>query len=121
MAKSFRIEKLNDAIKKLLGEFLFTKIKDPRIGFITITAVKTASDLTSAKVFYSVMGNEEKRRETAQGLASAGAFLRKTIGKELKLRHSPELRFFYDDTLDRAMAIQETLDELNKKKNGESC
>jgi ribosome-binding factor A len=120
MAKSYRIERLNDAIKELLSELIFRRIKDPRIGFITITAVRTAPDMTSAKVFYSVMGSPEDKLATLQGLKSAQAFLRKTIGKELRLRHAPELRFIYDDSLDKALAIEAALDEIEKKKNESS-
>jgi ribosome-binding factor A len=118
MAKSFRLEKINDAIKKLLSELIFNKIKDPRIGFITITAVKIAPDLMSARVYYSVMGSDQERRATQEGLQSAGNFLRKTVGKELRLRHAPELRFFYDDSLDKAIAIEDALKNLKKDDAG---
>lgn len=120
MAKSFRLEKINDAIKKLLSELIFNKIKDPRIGFVTITAVKIAPDLMSARVYYSVMGNEQERQETREGLESAGNFLRKTVGKELRLRYAPELRFFYDDSLDKAIAIEDALRNLKKDDAGQS-
>lgn len=114
MAKSYRLEKINDALKELLSELIFARIKDPRIGFVTITAVKIAPDLTSARVYYSVMGSEQERADTHEGLKSAGAYLRKTVGKELRLRHSPELRFIYDDSLDKAIAIEDALRNLKK-------
>ena len=120
MAKSFRLEKINDAIKELLSELIFNKIKDPRIGFTTITAVKIAPDLMSARVYYSVMGSDQERQSTQEGLVSAGNFLRKTIGKELRLRHAPELRFFYDDSLDKAIAIEDALKNLKKDDEGHS-
>jgi ribosome-binding factor A len=120
MAKSFRLEKINDAIKELLSELIFTRIKDPRIGFITITSVKIAPDLMSARVYYSVMGSESERQTTLEGLESAGNFLRKTVGRELRLRHAPELRFYYDDSLDKAIAIENALKEIKRKDSEDS-
>ena len=115
MAKSFRMERLNESIKELLSELLLGRIKDPRIGFVTITAVKISSDLLTAKVYYSVMGGEEEKLESKRGLDSARNFLRKTVSKELKMHHAPELRFVYDDSLDKAIAIEEALKEIKDK------
>jgi ribosome-binding factor A len=109
MAKSYRIERLNETIKEVLSELVLGQIKDPRVGFVTITAVRVSGDLSVAKVHYSVMGDETVRKETHDGLVSARAFLRKAIGNELKMRTAPELRFVYDDSLDRAMAIEDAL------------
>lgn len=121
MARSYRKEKLNERIKELIGELLLNRIKDPRIGLVTITSVAIAPDLTTAKVYFTVMGDEAVRTETRKGLDSARSFLRKTVANELKLRQAPELRFVYDDTLDRAMRIDETIEELrrNEKTNDE--
>ena len=115
MAKSFRKERLNETIKELISELVLSQIKDPRIGFVTITAVRVSSDLSSAKVHYSVMGDEAARAETKQGLISARNFLRKTIARELRLRVAPELVFVYDDSLDRSLRIEETLREVLPK------
>jgi ribosome-binding factor A len=109
---SYRIARINETIKEILGELLLGSIKDPRVGLVTITAVSVSSDMTSAKVHYSVMGDEEVRRETQKGLESARNFMRKAVGDGLKLRNSPELRFVYDDSLDKAEAIDETLKEV---------
>ena len=118
MAKSFRQERLNESIKELLSELLINEVKDPRIGLVTITSVNVAQDLTSAKVYFSVMGSDDARDDTRKGLESAQAYLRKKIGRELKLRSAPELRFVYDDSLDRSMAIEEAL-KAAKLKDGE--
>jgi ribosome-binding factor A len=111
MAKSYRIERVNETIKEILSEVVLNQLKDPRVGFVTITAVRVSGDMAVAKVHYSVMGDEHERAETHKGLVSARAFMRKTIGRELKLRNAPELRFVYDDSLDRSIAIEQALRE----------
>jgi len=118
---SHRIERVNGTIKEILSELLLTQIKDPRVGMVTITSVRVSSDLSTAKVYYTVMGDEERRVDTERGLKSAKNFMRKVVADELKLRSAPELRFKYDDSLDRAMVIEETLkSESLPAKNGNS-
>jgi ribosome-binding factor A len=112
MAKSYRKERLNESIKELLGELILSRIKDPRVGLVTITGVDVAADLTTAKVYYSVMGSEEERADSKAGLESAKNFMRKTVSRELKLRNTPEFVFVYDDALDRSMRIEEQLKKL---------
>jgi len=121
VARSYRKEKLNERIKELIGELVLDRIKDPRIGLVTITSVSVAPDLATAKVYFTVMGDESVRAETRKGLDSAKSFLRKTMASQLKLRQVPELRFVYDDTLDRAMRIDDALGEIrrNEKKTDE--
>ena len=108
---SYRIERVNETIKEILSELLLHQIKDPRVGLVTITAVKVSSDFSSAKVHFTVMGDEASRVDTERGLRSAKNFMRKTVADELKLHHAPDLKFVYDDSLDRAMRIEETLRE----------
>ncbi len=112
MSKSYRLERLNEQIKELLSELLLNGIKDPRIGFVTITSVKLATDLLTAKIYFSVMGSSEEKHETRQGLESAKNFMRTTIARKLQLKYVPEFRFVYDDSLDKAMAIEEALKEI---------
>ena len=119
MAKSYRIERLNESIKELLSELIHRSVKDPRVGFVTINAVEVARDLETAKVYYTVMGEGEEREESRQGLLSAKSFLRKTIGRELKLRNAPDLRFIYDDTLDRSVKIDEALRRIREDEKGD--
>jgi ribosome-binding factor A len=114
MAKSYRIERLNASIKALLSELIAGSVKDPRVGFVTINAVEVAGDLETAKVYYTVMGEDEEKAASQKGLESASAFLRKTVGRELKLKNSPALRFIYDDTLDRSMHIEETIRKIHE-------
>jgi ribosome-binding factor A len=113
MAKSYRIERLNESIKELLSELILSRIKDPRVGFVTITGVDVARDLATAKVHFSVMGEEEARRESKEGLESAKNFMRKVVGRELKLRLAPDLRFVYDDSLDRSEKIEDALRRIH--------
>ena len=117
MARSYRKERLNESIKALLGELILAKLKDPRVGLVTITGVEAARDLTSAKVYFTVMGDEKAREESRQGLESAKNFLRNTVGRELKLRNIPDFHFIYDDTLDRSIRIEEA---LKRMQNGEA-
>lgn len=113
MGKSYRKERLNESIKELLGELILERVKDPRVGFVTITSVTVSADLTSARVYFSVMGGEEQRDESKKGLLSAKNFLRKTVGRELKLRSAPDFRFIYDDTLDRSIEIESAIKKLH--------
>lgn len=114
MARSYRKERLNERLKELLGELILNQIKDPRVGLVTITSVSVAPDLAVAKVYFTVMGDEDARAETRKGLESASRYLRKTIGRELKLRQMPELRFVYDDTLDRSIRIERAIDRIRE-------
>lgn len=111
MTKSFRIERINEAVREILSEIVLNQLKDPRIGLVTITAVRVSADMAVAKVHYSVMGDEQVRKDTHKGLVSARNFMRKTIGSELKMKNAPELRFVYDDSLDRSIAIERALRE----------
>jgi len=112
MAKSYRKERLNESIKELLSELILSRIKDPRVGFVTITGVEVSKDLVTAKVFYTVLGNDDERDESKQGLESAKNFLRKTISGELKLRNTPDFRFIYDNSLDRSVQIEDALKKI---------
>lgn len=120
MSKSYRKERLNESIKELLSELILARIKDPRVGFVTITGVEVSRDLVTAKVFYTVMGSDDERDESREGLESAKNFLRKTISRELKLRNTPEFRFIYDDSLDRSVQIEDALKEIQKGDGNDS-
>ncbi len=120
MPKSYRKERLNERLKELIGELILRRIKDPRIGLVTITSASVAPDLTMAKVYFSVMGDENARAETKNGLESAKGCLRRTIGRELKLRQVPDLRFVYDDSLDRAMRIERAIKEIHEGEGKEN-
>ena len=86
-------------------------LKDPRIGFITVTGVETSPDLRSAKVFVSVLGEQPERDDALAGLRSSAGFLQLQIGRELRMRRTPTLDFVYDDSVDKGMRITELLNE----------
>jgi len=115
MAKSYRKERLNESIKEMLSELVLTGVRDPRVGLVTITAVDVAADYESAKVYYTVLGGEAEREESRNGLESAKSYLRKTIARNLKVHSAPELRFVYDDTLDRSMRIEAEIKKIHER------
>lgn len=105
-------------IQEELGSLLARGLKDPRIGFVTITGVELSPDLRYGKVFYSVMGSEEEKRNTAEGLSAAAGFLKREVARALSLRYVPELRFIYDDSAERSARIEELLREARKMDEG---
>lgn len=112
---SYRIQRINETLKEIISELVQSRIKDPRVGLVSITAVRVTNDLAVAKVYYSVMGDEAERERTHKGLTSARNFMRGVIGDELELRSAPELRFVFDDSLERSIAIEQTLREESEK------
>ncbi len=102
---------MNEVIREVLGAAIATELKDPRIGFVTITSVETSPDLRHARVFVSVLGSEEERQATLDGLSSAHGVLQSKIASEVRLKRTPTLDFQYDETIDKGMRITELLDE----------
>ncbi|MHA6484354.1 30S ribosome-binding factor RbfA [Paenibacillus sp. strain BS8-2] len=113
MAK-IRVGRVSEQIKKELSSIIQMELKDPRIGFITVTGVETTSDLSQAKIYLSVLGNDEQKEATLKALASATGFLRSELGKRMKLRHTPVLLFKFDSSIEYGSRIESLLDELNK-------
>jgi ribosome-binding factor A len=103
------MRRVNEAIKEIIGTSLAQDIKDPRIGFITLTGIDTAPDLAHAKVFYSVYGKQAQKDATLEGLRAARPFLQRLISDELKLKRTPTLEFVYDSSVDHGMRIQAML------------
>ncbi len=106
---SYRMRRINEAIKEIVGNALTQELKDPRIGFVTLTGVDTAADLSHAKVFVSVYGKQIEKEATLEGLRAARTFLQRLISDELTLKRTPVLEFVYDSTVDRGMRIQAIL------------
>lgn len=106
---SYRMRRVNEAIKEIIGTALAQNLKDPRIGFVTLTGVDTAPDLSHAKVFVSVYGKKAEKDATLEGLRAARAYLQKLIGNELPLKRVPNLEFVYDTSVDQGMRIQAIL------------
>lgn len=113
---SRRTERIESLIQAVLGELVLKKLKDPRIGFVTITRVKITPDLKEARVYYSVLGKEKEKREAGLALEHAAGFLQHEIAAALKLRFTPKLAFDLDESLEESMRIEQILRELHEKK-----
>jgi ribosome-binding factor A len=105
-----RMRRVDEAVRAVLSEEIATHLKDPRIGFVTVTGVKTSPDLRHARVYVSVLGDAAVRAASLEGLQSAHGHLQKRIAAKLTLRHTPNLTFEYDESIDRGMRITELLD-----------
>jgi len=108
---SDRMRRVDEAVREVLSGAITQEVKDPRIGFITVTAVETSPDLRHARVFVSVLGDDAQRRRSLDGLRSAHGFLQRRVATELRIKHTPTLDFIYDDSVDRSLRIQEILEE----------
>jgi ribosome-binding factor A len=107
-----RAEKVAEAIHEIVSALLIKGVKDPRIGFTTITGVKLSDDLHLATIYFTVVGDESEKKSTEQGLNSARGFLRKELGKNLRMRYIPDLLFRYDASIDYGQHIDTLLNEI---------
>ena len=106
-----RMRRVNEALREVLSGRLAQGLKDPRIGFVTVTAVETSPDLRHATVYVSVLGTEAEREESLTGLNSSHGFLQATIASELRLKRTPALEFVNDEALETGMRISRLIDE----------
>ena len=106
-----RMRRVDEAIRQVIGEAAAGELKDPRVGFVTVTDVRTSADLSQARVYVSVLGEEPEREATLAGLRSAHGYLQRRVAAQLRLKRTPTLMFLYDDTTDRALRIDELIDE----------
>jgi phosphoesterase RecJ-like protein len=111
----YRTNKLNQSILEVLSQLLTISVKDPRVGFVTLNAVKLNRDHSVAQVFYSVIGDEEDRKKSFLGLKKARGFMQSKLVRTLGLRQAPQLRFAYDDSVEKGLEIDGLLDELASK------
>jgi ribosome-binding factor A len=107
-----RMRRVDEAVRAVLSDAISKHLKDPRVGFVTVTAVKTSTDLRHARVYVSVLGDEAARAASIEGLRSAHGYLQSRLATELTLKRTPTLTFEYDETVDRAARINELLKEL---------
>ncbi len=114
-----RSDKVAEAVHEIISGLLIKGLKDPRIGFVTITGVKLTEDLHLATVYFSVVGTDEEKRSTEKALNSAKGFIRKEIGRNLRLRYVPDLIFKYDDSMDYAQRIESIIHDLNVQKGSD--
>ena len=115
-----RSDKISEAIHKIVSELLIKGLKDPRVGFVTITGVKVPTDLRQATIYFTVVGDEQARKNSEAGLNSARGFIRKEIGQALQLRFTPEITFKYDTSVDYGQHIESILKEISSKDDGDN-
>ena len=106
------MRRVDEAIRQVVGDAVAGELKDPRVGFVTVTDVRTSADLRHARVYVSVLGDEAQREATMAGLRSAHGFLQGKVAAELHLKRTPTLELHYDGTTDRAMRIDELIEEI---------
>ena len=109
---SDRMRRVNEALREVLSEAV-AELKDPRIGFVTLTGVDTSRDLRHAVVYVSVLGSERKREATLAGLESSRGLLQARVNRELRLKRTPQLTFEYDPTVERGVRLTQLIDELS--------
>jgi ribosome-binding factor A len=106
-----RMRRVNEAVREVVSARLAEGLRDPRVGFVTVTSVDTSPDLRQARVYVSVLGTDEERSETMAGLQSAHGVLQQAVAGELRMKHTPTLQFVFDESIDRGMRISELLDD----------
>ncbi len=113
-----RANRLGETLKEEISQMIREDLKDPRIGFVTVTSVEVADDLGHAKVFVSVLGDAQKTKESLEALKRASGFVRSEIGKRIRLRHVPEIVFKYDSSIEHGAHIAELLREVRTEETG---
>lgn len=112
-----RAVRVGELLKEEISQIVLREMKDPRIGFVSVTDVEVSGDLRHAKVFISVYGSEKEKEETLEGLQQAQGFVRKLVGERVKIHHTPEIIFRYDDSIENGVHISEIIKDL--KESGE--
>jgi ribosome-binding factor A len=105
------MRRVNELLREVIGVAITGELSDPRIGFVTVTSVETAPDLRSARVYVSVLGTEEEREATLEGLRSSHGVLQSRIAAETRMRRTPTLTFHYDDTIEKGVRISRLLED----------
>lgn len=118
MASEQRAARVAELVRQEIAGLLNQGVKDPRIGFVSVMHVKMSSDLRYANVYVSLMGDDKEKKSSLIGLRQATGYMRRELGKKLRLRYTPELRFFEDTTLDDAFHIDEVIKQLHEEEQG---
>jgi ribosome-binding factor A len=105
------MRRVNEVMREVIGSSIATELGDPRIGFVTVTAVETSSDLRSARVYVSVLGGESEREATLAGLRSSHGVLQASIARQMRLKRTPTLSFHYDESPERGVRVSRLLDQ----------
>lgn len=112
---NIRVHRVAEQLKKELGAIFQFELKDPRIGFVTVTGVEMSGDLQQAKIYLSILGSEEQKEASLKAIAKASGFIRSEVGKRIRLRHTPELIFNIDESIEYGSKIEKLLDDINKE------
>ena|SRR5690625_1318017 len=111
-----RVHRVGEQVKQELSQLFQRELKDPRIGFVTVTGVEMSGDLQQAQVFISVLGNQEQKDKTLQAIDAASGFIRSEIGKRVRLRHVPEFIFKMDESIEYGNRIERLIRDVNQDK-----
>jgi ribosome-binding factor A len=110
-----RMRRVDEAMREVLSDAITSELKDPRVGFVTVTAVETSPDLRHARVYVSVLGTPAERRRSLDGLRSAHGFLQRRVADELHIKNTPTLEFAYDDTAERGRRIADLIEREEQR------
>lgn len=113
-----RTKRINEVIKREIGVILLTEIRDPRLKFVTVTGVEVSKDLQHAKVFYSYLGSD--REAVSEALEKARGFVRLLVGQRVIMRYTPEIQFYYDKSIEYSDRIEQTLENIKRRAEGEN-
>lgn len=110
-----RIEKVNEQLRREISQTIQQDLADPRLQFVSITKVDASKDLRNARVYFSVLGNAKNKESAQKGLDSAKGILRKYIGQRMKMRYTPDLNFYFDDSINVSFTLEETIKEIHEQ------
>lgn len=115
MSGAERTQRVAELVREEIARLIVRGLKDPRIGFVSVMAVRMSADLKYANVYVSLYGDDRERKGSLAGLQSSGRWLRGVVGRNLKLRFAPEIRFFPDDTLERVFHLEDVFKQLHEE------
>lgn len=110
-----RIDRVNERIKREVGDILLKELKDPRLQFVTITHAEVSKDLQHAKVYFSVLGSQVKAEKAQEGLNAAKGMIRSLLGERIQMRYTPDIVFFYDDSIEYGARIEAKIEEIHNE------
>lgn len=113
-----RVQRVAEMVRQEVARLIGNGLKDPRVGFVSVMTVRMSGDLRYADVYVSLFGTEKERKSSLIGLQHSAGFFRREVGKAIKLRHAPEIRFLADDTLDEVYHLDELFREIHKEEGG---
>jgi ribosome-binding factor A len=114
-----RKDRVGDLLKREIAQILQSQLRDPGLGFVTITGAKLSADLKQARIFYSVLGDEDSKERTASALKRASGFIQNEIGRNLKLRYTPEILFQFDGSVEYGAHIEELIEKIHRREEPE--